>query len=103
MAEEGLKQMMTVLPAGPKIEKDFRHMLDDKSIDAVAIAAPDHWHACMAVMTLAAGKHVYLEKPFAYDIGDGKAVIATAQKHPKLVLQVGTQHRAYRSPWKLDV
>jgi predicted dehydrogenase len=80
----------------PKFAKDFRTALDDKGIDVVAVCAPDHWHALMAVMALEAGKHVYLEKPAAYNIADGQAIVAAQKKHPKLVVQVGTQQRSGR-------
>ena len=80
--------------ASPKREKDFRRVLEDKEIDAVVVAAPDHWHALMTVMALAAGKHVYLEKPASFNIADGKAMLAAHAKHPDLVVQVGTQQRS---------
>ncbi|HZI41975.1 MAG TPA: Gfo/Idh/MocA family oxidoreductase, partial [Gemmatimonadaceae bacterium] len=47
----------------PKSERDFRRILDDKSVDAISIAAPDHWHTPMTLLGLHAGKHVYVEKP----------------------------------------
>ncbi len=81
-------------PLAPRYEKDFRRVLDDASMDAVVIATPDHWHALIAVMALDAGKHVYLEKPFAFNIADSKSILAALERHPKLTLQVGTQHRS---------
>jgi len=93
MIDEAMKHLKT-LPATPRFEEDFRRVLDDKDIDAVVIATPDHWHAIMTVMAMNAGKHVYVEKPFSQDIADGKAMVAVAKKHPKLALQVGTQHRS---------
>ena len=77
-----------------KREKDFRRVLDDKDIDAVIIATPDHWHALMTVMALDAGKHVYCEKPASFNIADGKDMVAAQHKHPKLAVQVGTQQRS---------
>ena len=47
----------------PKVEKDFRKVLEDKNVNAVFIATPEHWHAPMAIMAMQAGKHVYVEKP----------------------------------------
>ncbi len=82
------------LPKKPKFLQDFRKVLDDKSIDAVAIVTPDHWHALMTVMALEAGKHVYLEKPASYNIADGKAMVAAQKKHPNLTVCVGTQQRS---------
>lgn len=79
---------------GIRSEKDFRRVLEMKDVDAVAVTLPDHWHALMTVMALAAGKHVYCEKPASYNINDGKAMVAAQEKHPKLVVQVGTQQRS---------
>src|SRR3954451_13872170 len=52
----------------PRIEKDFRRLLDDKSIEAIAVATPDHWHALIAVMGCQAGKDVYVEKPVSHNV-----------------------------------
>lgn len=82
------------LPAPPAYEKDFRRVLDDKSIDAVAVCTPDHWHVIMAILALQAGKHVYVEKPLSYNIAEGRALVAAAAKYPKLVVCVGTQQRS---------
>ena len=80
----------------PRIESDFRRILDAKDIDAVIVAAPDHWHAEMCVMALDAGKHVYQEKPASFCINDGKAMVAAQQRHPKQTVLVGTQQRSGR-------
>ncbi len=62
-------------------------------VDAVLVATPDHWHAGAAVSACAAGKHVYLEKPFAYSIREGRAVVEAARRW-KRILMPGTQHRS---------
>ena len=80
----------------PRTEKDFRRLLDDKSIDAVTIAAPDHWHGLMAVMACQAGKDVYVEKPASHNIVEGRRMVEAARKYSRVV-QVGTQRRS--SPW----
>jgi predicted dehydrogenase len=80
----------------PKTHRDFRHLLEDPEVDAVLIGTPDHWHAMMTVMALDAGKHVYLEKPASYNIEDGKAIVAGQDKHPNLVVGIGTQQRSGR-------
>ena len=72
---------------------DLRRVLDDKSIDAVVIATPDHWHALATVWACQAGKDVYVEKPFCYNIWEGIQMVAAARKYGRMV-QVGTQNRS---------
>ena len=79
----------------PRLEKDFRRALDDKSIDAVVIGTPDHWHAIPAIMACQAGKHVYVEKPCSHNVREGQAMIAAARKHDR-AMQVGIQSRSGR-------
>ena len=73
--------------------RDMRQLFDDKTIDAVAIAVPNHWHALATIWACQAGKHVYVEKPFAYNIWEGRQAVAAARKYGRLV-QVGTQSRS---------
>ena len=77
----------------PKGIGDFRRALDDKSIDALVIAAPDHWHTPAALLALAAGKHVYVEKPCGQNAREGELLVA-AQKRAGRIVQMGTQHRS---------
>ena len=72
---------------------DLRKVFDDKSIDAVVIALPNHWHALATVWACQAGKDVYVEKPFSYNIWEGQQMVAAARKHGRMV-QVGTQNRS---------
>ncbi len=72
---------------------DLRRILDDKSVDAVAIAAPDHWHAAIALLACDAGKHVYVEKPCSHNIHEGRLMIEAARRSGR-VMQVGTQTRS---------
>ncbi len=72
---------------------DLRKILDDKSVDAVVIAAPDHWHAPAAILACEAGKHVYVEKPCSHNIREGRLMIEAARRHNRL-MQVGTQTRS---------
>ena len=72
---------------------DLRKVFDDKSIDAVAIATPNHWHALATVWACQAGKDVYVEKPFSYNIWEGRQMVAAARKYGRIV-QVGTQRRS---------
>src|SRR5262245_44069857 len=77
----------------PKAAKDLRQVLDDKAVDAVFIATPDHWHAPAAILALDAGKHVYVEKPCCHNIREGR-LMADAVKRSGKLLQVGTQSRS---------
>jgi len=77
----------------PKTYTDLRKLLEDKDIDAVAIAAPNHWHAAATVMACQAGKDVYVEKPATHSLWEGGQMIAAAEKY-KRIIQVGTQSRS---------
>jgi predicted dehydrogenase len=76
-----------------RYEKDYRKILDDKSIDAVIIATPLHNHYEIAAASINAGKHVYLEKTMTYDAEQSLALVKLMQQHPKQILQVGHQYR----------
>jgi len=78
----------------PKGEKDVRKLLEVKDLDAVVIAAPDHWHAPATLMALKAGKHVYVEKPCSHNPAEGEMLVAAAAKYSKLV-QMGNQRRSF--------
>jgi predicted dehydrogenase len=77
----------------PKAVKDLRQVLDDRNVEAVFIATPDHWHAPAAILGLDAGKHVYVEKPCCHNIREGR-LMADAVKRSGKLLQVGTQSRS---------
>lgn len=77
----------------PQTTADVRHILDDKNVDALVIAAPDHWHAPATVLACAAGKHVYVEKPAAHNGREGELMVAAARKHSRVV-QMGNQRRS---------
>jgi predicted dehydrogenase len=87
------KSMMSAQARTPKAIGDFRRALDDKRVDVVSIATPDHWHTPMAILALKAGKHVYLEKPCGHNPREGELLVAAAQKYGKLVQQ-GSQQRS---------
>ena len=76
-----------------KTEVDFRRLLDDKDIDAISIATPDHWHALQTIWACQAGKDVYVEKPISYNIVEGRKMVQAARKYNRVV-QVGTQSRS---------
>jgi len=75
---------------------DFRRLLDDKNMDAVVLATPNHWHALQTIWACQAGKDVYVEKPFSYNIWEGRQMVAAARKYQRVV-QVGTQRRSSRA------
>jgi predicted dehydrogenase len=77
----------------PKPETDFRRVLDNRDVDAVTIAAPDHWHALMTIWACQAGKDVYCEKPVSHNIVEGRRMIEAARRHNRVVA-VGTQRRS---------
>jgi predicted dehydrogenase len=81
-------------------EKDFRHVLQVREVDAVSIASPDHWHTPMAIAALEAGKHVYVEKPCSHNPAEGALLVQAQQKYGKLV-QMGTQQRS--SPHTIEI
>jgi predicted dehydrogenase len=72
---------------------DLRRVLDDRNVDAVVVATPNHWHALAAVWACQAGKDVYVEKPLAHNLWEGRQIVAAAQKYGRIV-QVGTQSRS---------
>jgi len=72
---------------------DLRNVFDDKNVDAVFIATPDHWHAPAAILALDAGKHVYVEKPCCHNIREGRLMADAVHRSGKQ-LQVGTQSRS---------
>lgn len=80
----------------PKVEKDFRKILEDKDVDAVFIATPEHWHAPMAIMAMQAGKHVYVEKPCSHNPYENDLLVAAQKKYGKKV-QMGNQQRSART------
>ena len=72
---------------------DPRRVFDDKSIDAVVVATPNHWHGLATVWACQAGKDVYVEKPFSHNLWEGRQMVAAARKYDRMV-QVGTQNRS---------
>src|SRR4029077_16854109 len=76
-----------------KFTTDFRRLLDQKGIDAVIVATPDHTHAVATLAALRSGRHVYCEKPLTHTVSEARLVAETAAKH-KRVTQMGTQIHA---------
>jgi predicted dehydrogenase len=94
--EERVKRVEELQGSRPKTETDFRRLLDDKSIDAIVMGTPTHWHAIPTILACQAGKHVYVEKPASHNLVEGKAMLAAARKHNRVV-QVGIQSRSGRN------
>ncbi len=91
---KAIKAAMDVNPANtPKSEKDCRKVMEDKTIDAIYIATPDHWHAPLTIMGCQAGKHVYVEKPVSHNPHEGELSIEAARKYNRVV-QMGAQRRS---------
>lgn len=78
----------------PKGFRDVRQMLEEKDLDAIAIAAPDHWHAPAALLAAKAGKHVYVEKPCSHNPAEGEMLVEAAARYNKLI-QMGNQRRSW--------
>jgi predicted dehydrogenase len=105
-AQQAVAQRLAAQPAAPDGAKpgaapvaihrvkDLRKVLEDKEVHAVAIAAPDHWHAPAGIMACAAGKHVYVEKPCSHNPREGELLVESARKHNRVV-QHGTQRRSW--------
>ena len=77
----------------PEGFRDFWRVLEMREVDAVIVATPDHWHAIPTVLACQAGKDVYVEKPLAHNIKEGRAMVEAARRHNRIV-QMGTQRRS---------
>lgn len=86
-------ELQTLTGSAPELYDDYRRMLDNKDVDAVIIATPDHWHALILTDAMAAGKDAYCEKPLGNSIAECRAMVAAKQRH-KRVVQVGQWQRS---------
>ena len=86
-------QLSDVPTFKPAFVQDLRRVLDDKDVDAVVIATPNHWHALATIWALQAGKHVYVEKPSSHTVWEGRKMVEAAARYNKAV-QVGTMNRS---------
>src|SRR5437762_2476933 len=77
----------------PRTYGDYREMLKEKDLDIVLIGTPDHWHALPMIAACEAGADLYCQKPISVDVSEGKAMLAAARKHNRVV-QIGTQRRS---------
>jgi predicted dehydrogenase len=85
--------MQNFASSSPQPVGDLRRILDDKDIDAVLIATPNHWHAPAGILACDAGKHVYVEKPCSHNIREGRLLVEAARRNQRVV-QHGTQVRS---------
>src|SRR5690606_8138996 len=77
----------------PKFVQDLRKLLEDKSIDVVSIATPNHLHSLQAIWAMQAGKDVYVEKPVSHNVSEGRRCVEAARKYER-ICQAGTQSRS---------
>ncbi|OAI46130.1 dehydrogenase [Planctomycetaceae bacterium SCGC AG-212-F19] len=91
-ADTAIKAVEKAQGKAPKFEQDLRKVMDDKSIDIVSIATPNHWHALAAIWAMQAGKDVYVEKPVSHNVSEGRRIVEAARKYNK-ICQTGTQSR----------
>jgi predicted dehydrogenase len=91
--KERARQIESISGKQPKLVQDFRRVLDDKDVDAIVMATPDHWHALGTVLACQAGKDVYVEKPTSHSIWESRKMVEAARTHDRIV-QVGTQNRS---------
>ena len=80
----------------PKVVRDMRHIFDDKSVHAVSIATPNHWHSLASIWAMQAGKDVYVEKPISHNVSEGRRVVEAATKLDR-ICQTGTGGRSSMS------
>lgn len=89
----GIKSVEQRQGKPPRCEQDIRRLLDDKNIDAISIATPNHWHSLATIWAIQAGKDVYVEKPSSHNVSEGRRTVEFARKHGRIV-QHGTQGRS---------
>ncbi len=90
---KAMKQVEAKRKKAPKFEQDIRKVIEDKDIDIISIATPNHWHALAAIWAMQAGKDVYVEKPVSHNVHEGRVMVDTARKLEK-ICQAGTQSRS---------
>jgi predicted dehydrogenase len=90
---ESVAQVEKASGKKPKTFVDFRQLLEDRSIDAVSLATPDHWHALQTIWACQAGKDVYVEKPVSWCVEEGRRAVQAARKYNRIV-QTGSQYRS---------
>lgn len=92
--KKGVERVLKSSGKKPAYYKDLREVMDDKSIDIVSIATPNHWHSLAAIWAIQAGKDVYVEKPVSHNVSEGRRLVEAARKYGK-ICQAGTQNRSH--------
>jgi predicted dehydrogenase len=93
---KSLAQFTKLNKPKPQTYKDIRKLLEDKTIDAISISSPNHWHTLMSIWGMQAGKDVYVEKPCSHNVFEAKQIVAAARKYDKIVQQ-GSQIRSAKA------
>ena len=93
VGQDRAKRISDKQKAPCKVVQDMRRIFEDKSVDIVTIATPNHWHALAAIWAMQAGKDVYVEKPVSHNVSEGRRMVETARKYKK-ICQTGTQCRS---------
>jgi predicted dehydrogenase len=96
LIQRHVSAMEKISPKKPKTAVDIRKVLDDKEVDAISVATPDHWHALATIWGCQAGKDVYVEKPTCHNIWEGRKMVEAARKYNRIV-QAGMQNRSNRN------
>jgi predicted dehydrogenase len=97
--EKGIAAVLRRQERKPKGVKDVRQLLDDRAVDVLSIATPNHWHAPATILACAAGKHVYVEKPCSHNPREGELMVEAARRAHRIV-QMGNQRRSW--PWVIE-
>jgi predicted dehydrogenase len=87
------QQIRTASGTAPQTVEDVRRALDDRNLDVISIATPNHWHSLMTIWAAQAGKHVYVEKPMSHNVHEGRIAVEIARRH-NVIVQHGTQSRS---------
>lgn len=91
--ENAATKFSKLVDYSPKLENDIRKVLEDKKLDAIFNATPDHWHTPGSIMAMQAGKHVYVEKPCSHTMDENEILVTAAKKYNSVV-QMGNQQRS---------
>ncbi len=91
--ESAAQKFSKYIDYSPKLENDFRKVIEDSKVDAMINATPDHWHAPGSILAIKGGKHVYVEKPCSHNMNESELLVAAQKKYNKVV-QMGNQQRS---------